>query len=261
MKISLTVVTDLIVKSCLGAITFLVYDVTIDNNAIASTLKFQSTNIYELEEISNFSLKFDLDISNSLEKEILKQQSVLPNYSDLISKGLDNNQYQAEAAIKILVQSQENQEQKLLTSLLGSLRQLELTRFSENNSGTATILSLPQVNYRNLYKDVYDFDIELTSISQPQNPNRNANQRAITVRQPQNLKSFTSYFQENKKVNYPSFKNKQFNTNNSYSSLLGSPKVSSQLSPSGNNLANSSLIESFSLTTKSNFFVITKSSW
>lgn len=255
MKISSIVFTDLILKSFLGAITFLIYGVSINDNAIASTLNFQSNNTYELEEISDFSLKLDRNISNQLEKEIFKQQSMLSNYVDLIDNGLDKNQYQAETVIKILVQSQEDKEQKLLESLLVSLKQLELTRFSEDNSSPATIATLPQVDYRNLYKDVYDFDIELTSpsASQPQSPNRNAPRSILTVRQPRNLKSFTSYFQGNKKFNYPSFENKSINKNNTYASLLASPKDSVPLKPSLTDLVSSSLSDSSFSTTSNNF--------
>ena len=244
MKISSIVLTGLVLKSILGAIIFLVCGVNLDSSATASTLKFKKNNIYGLEDLSNFNLKLNHYISNQLEKEILEQESNFSEYINLIDNrfnqidnkfsqvdnGLSQIETRSQVKVNIVFQSQTNGEQKLLEHLVDSLRKLEFQSFSNDPFDRASIPILPRVDYSNVYKDVYDFDIKLADTSQIKTANRRVLRSTIVTQKHPGTKRVTSYFQGNKNLDYPSFKNQSRSINNTSSSFNTSSSllVSSQ---------------------------------
>ena len=230
MKIPSIFLNDFTLKCILGTAILIVQGVSINNIAVASSLKYQENNSNNLEGIDNFSLKLNQNIYNQLEREILKQQADFSEYINLIDNGLNQNKYRFKVEDSILVQSQPEREEKLLEYFVGSLRRLEFESFSGNSSERASILVLPQVSYGDVYKDVYDFDVSLGDNSpRIKNLNRRVPRNTFTTWQPQEYKYFTSHFQENKNSDYLSFKNQAQSISGTSSSLLASPQQKSNL--------------------------------
>lgn len=244
---------NIVLKLMPGAIIFLIWGVNFNNNAIASTLKVQENNSYDLEKLSYFSLKLNQDIYNQLEKDILKQEFDFSGYTNLIDSGLNKHKYPLQSEPNILIQTENDGEEQLLGSFLDSVRKLEFQGFSDNSSYQASIPVLPQVNYRNVYKDIYDFDVNLTNSSQQRDLTRGVQKTSIrTQRSPEN-KYFSSYFQGNSNPNYSSFKsqpsNSNSNINNTNSPLLPSPQKRATLA----SLINLSLVDLSTTNNKSEF--------
>ena len=225
MKTS-TVLNTIALKFMSGVIIFLAWEANCNLKAVASSFKIQENNSYNFEELSYFSLKLGGDIYNQLEKEILKQESDFSDYIKLIENGLriDRDRRQANPTLNIFIQSEVNREEQSLLSLLSSLKQLEFQEFSANQSYQTSIPVLPQVNYRNVYKDIYDFNINLTKSFQRNNSTISAPRTLARTQQLPENKYFDSYFQRNKNPNYSSFKSQPDNisNNNFYANDLGS---------------------------------------
>ena len=244
MKINALVLNNNVFKFLTGTSLLLFLGIIFDNIAVASTLNRQENNIYDLEKLSNFSLKFNDDIYNQLEKEILNQKADFSEYIDLIDNSSNQKEYTLRAELNILVQSQTNSEENLWNSFLNTLSQLEFESFSVNSSPLVNIPVLPQVNYRNIYKDVYDFDINLANSPSTTTLSRRVPKTTIKNKSFQNNnKYFYSYFQENKRAKSSLFSNQSNNINNTNSSLPtdSSSLVSDRPSPNLASLINSVL--------------------
>ena len=253
MKINSIFLNNFMIKCILGTTIFIVHGVSINNITVASSLKFQENNSNNLEEIDNFSLKLNQNIYNQLEREILKQQADFSEYINLLDRGLNQNQYRFKVEDSILVQSPPEREEKLLEYFVSSLRRLEFESFSVNSSERASILVLPQVSYGDVYKDVYDFDVNLGDSSpQIKNLNRRTPRNTRTTRQPQEYKYFTSSFQANKSSDYLLLKNQTKSLSNASSSLLAPPQQNSSLA----SLTSASLIDLPSVNTQRGFPIL-----
>ena len=253
MKINSLFLNNFISKCILGTAIFIVHGVSINNITVASSLKFQENNSNNLEEIDNFSLKLNQNIYNQLEREILKQQADFSEYINLIDRGLNQNQYRFKVEDSILVQSPPEREEKLLEYFVSSLIRLEFESFSVNSSERASILVLPQVSYGDVYKDVYDFDVNLGDSSpQIKNLNRRTPRNTRTTWQPQEYKYFTSSFQGDKSSDYLSLKNQTKSPSNTSSSLLAPPQQKSSLA----SLTSASLIDLPSVNTQRGFPIL-----
>ena len=229
MKINALSANSIVLKFMPGAVIFITFGGTFNNTAVASSLIMQEKNSYNLEELSYFSLKLDRDIYNQLEKEILKQESDFSDYIKLIDSGLRLPRYrlQAEPTLNILVQSEKNREETSFLSFVDSLKKIEFQAFAVNPSSQTSVPVLPQVNYRNVYKDVYDFSINSTNSSQKKTSVSRVPRTIVRTQQLPEDKYFSSSFIRKKSPSYPSYKsqpsninNNNFYTNNTNSSLL-----------------------------------------
>ena len=249
MKINALVLKNRVFKFMPGAIILLSLGIIFDSIAVASTFNMQENKTYNLNKLSDFSLKFNDDIYNQLEREILKHKLDFSEYIDLIDSDRNKNEYNVQTRLNILVQSQTNSAENLWDSFLDSLSQLQFETFSANSSSLATIPILPQVNYRDIYKEVYDFDITLANSSQIRIPSRRVPRTAIRNQIPQDSnKYFSSYFQENRRPDYSLFLDRPRSINNNNSSLSvpdgQSPNLATNLQPRNlANLANSPIID------------------
>lgn len=245
MKNSPIVLSQIILKLILGAIIFLAGEVDRDRHAVASTLKIQRDNNYGLEGIGDFSLTFNRNLSSQLGQEILPQNSDFSDYVNLVTQKLNNNQDTFPAEVNILVKSSAEEEEKLLEYLLVSLSNIELQTSSNNSNYRASIPVLPQVNYRDVYRDIYDFDVSLAEASQRTasqiaTPNRRSPGNVILMHSSPEYNYSTSYLQNSRNsLDYRLPNSEPRNISNINSSLLVSeqqnPSLSSLLSsPSAN---------------------------
>lgn len=244
MKLNSIVLPDLIFKLFLGVIILAASEVDRPPHAVASTLKLKTDNSYGLEEIEDFSLNLNRNFSNSLQQVLLEENPDFSEYFNLVieEKIRDGDEFIAE--INILFQSQ-TAEANLFDSLLGSLSNLELRTFSSNLNNEASITVLPQVNYQDIYQDIYAFDIILGNslegiLSRSATPNRANSGNLILTRTALEYSYSTNYAPSSQNnSDYRLLNSEPQNISNNNLSLLVSSQQSLGLtsglsSPSGN---------------------------
>lgn len=244
MKLNSIVLPNLIFKLFLGVIILAASEVDCAPHAVASTLKLKTDNSYGLEEIEDFSLNLNRNFSNSLQQVLLEENPDFSEYFNLVIEEQIRDGDEFIAKINILFQSQ-IAETNLFDSLLGSLSNLELRTFSSNLDNGTSITILPQVNYRDIYRDIYDFDITLANslegiLSPSATPNRTNSGNIMLTRTVLDYSYPTNYAQSSQNnSDYRLLNSEPQNINNNNFSLLVSSQQSLGLSsglsvPSGN---------------------------
>lgn len=264
MKINSIVLSKLTLKLILGLIIFLAGAIDRDRQAVASSLKFPRNNSYGLQEAGDFSLNLNRNVSSQVEQEILPQNFDVIDYIDLVTQDssvtlqslaeLDEreilwlNTNQSSSPAEIIISTQTTAEdQRLLESLLGSLRNLELRTTSGRVNRITPLPVLGQVNYRDVYRDVYDFDISLTNASQRSASRITAPSRTGNTLLTQSSLQYSyraSYLQNNQSsYSYGLSSSEARNINSANASFLLTPRSNSNLSSlSSVPSANSSLV-------------------
>lgn len=161
MKINSIVLPNLLLKLILGSMIFIAGGIDRQHYAVASTFNFQRDNSYNLLKIEDFNLNLNRNLSNQLEQELLQENLDFSEYVNLVIQKANDDHNSFHAELNILSQNAAGEE-RLFNSLLLSLRNLELQRYSNNRNSSSSITVLSQVNYQDIYQDVYDFDITLT---------------------------------------------------------------------------------------------------
>ena len=262
MKIRSVISSNSVFKLVSQAVILLTVGLNIDNIATASTFNMQENNIYNSsqEESSDFSAKFNQDISNPLE-EVLRLNYGFFEDIDLIDSEVNANKYDFQAKLNILTKSQtDTGGENLFEYFVTSLRQLEFDSFVASSSSPSAIPILPQVSYSNIYKDVYDFDVNLANSSQVRTISRRLPRNAIRTQTLPNNKYFYSYFQGRTNSNYSSFDNQLPSIKNINSSLLFPAQKSSSITnlPSVANLTDSPSVDLSAVTNQNPFsFLLT----
>ena len=248
MELSSINLIDRLLKITLGA-NFLLWGITFSKPVAAST--FTSINYnYNLEDDGYFSLKLSGNSYNKLDNRILQQELEFSEYINSILNEENQNEYLSAIQSNILVKSQLTEEQRLMQYLLGSLKQLEFEKFSNDSLIEPAIPVLPQVAYGNIYQDIYDFEVSLVGnpSRQPRTnkkiPKQNSSSsiKSPTV-QPRETKYFASYFQASIKPNNSVSLNSSLNSSSLNSEINNTPSLltSSQQTASSINLLNSQL--------------------
>ena len=221
MKIRSIISSNAVVKLISEAVILLTLGLNLNNIAIASTFNMQENNSYELGGSSDFSLEFNPDLYTPLEEALRLNHGFFEDIGWIYSESNEENKYNSKVELNILTTSQtDTGEENLFEYFVTSLRQLEFDSFVANSSSSFVIPILPQVSYSNIYKDVYDFDIDLANSSQVRTTSRRLPRNTVKTQTLPNNKYFYSYFQGRTNYNYSSFDNQLPSIKNINSSLL-----------------------------------------
>jgi hypothetical protein len=165
-------------KFCLGILILLFFWATKCNQAQAVTFKFNNDFDYLENNYLDFSA-FELALSPSL---YLLTNQPKEEFFDLLDQPFTIN-----------FTALETTKPKLINNLISSIKELRFQKIKTNNSSQANIPILPQSKFNNIYKDVYDFDIDLVEHNQNTGVRKNSISLVIKEKIPNYVANWSNH--------------------------------------------------------------------